>query len=103
MIERTVPTSTVNITGFFHRMSGRSITNARRSAAFSSSGANSPARRLSRRASFSSFGVMCGGWIVTVLIGGWLVLVFRLRSEDRMAAKKHKKHKRRQEAEAEEF
>ena len=28
MIDRTVPTSTTNITGFFHWMSGRSMTNA---------------------------------------------------------------------------
>ena len=42
----TVPTSTTNITGFFHWMSGRSMTNDCFRAAFSRSGANRPWRRL---------------------------------------------------------
>ena len=50
MMLRTVPTSTVNITGFFQRMSGRSMTNERTRAAFSNSGAKRPWRRLVRRA-----------------------------------------------------
>ena len=53
---RAVPTSTTNITGFFHWMSGRSMTNDCFRAARSSSGASRPALRLARRVSFSSSG-----------------------------------------------
>src|SRR5262249_61233046 len=52
---KTVPTSTTNITGFFHWMSGRSMTKACLSAALSRSGANRPRRRLWRRASLASW------------------------------------------------
>ena len=59
----TVPTSTVNITGFFHWMSGRSMTSDCQNAALSSSGSNKPERRLWRRASFRSSRrwAVCGG------------------------------------------
>src|SRR5664279_2103309 len=57
MMVSTAPTSTVNITGFFHWMSGRSITSDCRKAAFKSSGSNKPAFRLCRRPSLSSSGV----------------------------------------------
>ena len=53
---RTVPTSTTNITGFFHWMSGRSMTSDCRKAVFSSSGSNRPALRLCRRTSLRSSG-----------------------------------------------
>src|SRR6516162_1537911 len=54
MMLSTVPTSTTNITGFFHWMSGRSMTNDCFRAVFSKSGANRPLRRLSLRATLAS-------------------------------------------------
>ena len=62
-----MPTSTTNITGFFHWMSGRSITSDCRKAVFSSSGSNRPALRLCRRASFSSSGAGPGPWAVPAM------------------------------------
>src|ERR1700722_3645719 len=68
-MDRTVPTSTVNITGFFHWMSGRSMTKERTSAVLSSSGANSPCLRVRRRADFgSAWGMVSGMFSVMVAV-----------------------------------
>src|SRR5439155_18048632 len=95
MMLSTVPTSTTNITGFFHWMSGRSIRNDCFSAALSRCGANSPYCRLARRVSFSSWGDgPCNGGI-----GGAVIFVIALTPERNrpQVLRDRAEHSRRQE------
>src|SRR5579883_3565853 len=79
---RAVPISTTNITGFFHWMSGRSMTNDCTRAVLSKSGANSPWRRLSRRTIFRSAGEGAVGEGV-VIVCDILIQLHRRRAGSR--------------------